>query len=84
MTNQSRTFLPGKKYKVRKSFTAGSTFEAGEVLVFERDLFSWYDEAQVYEFHRQSDHKAKQWIVGDESPRDAWKEYFEAVEDDMA
>jgi hypothetical protein len=83
MINHGRTFVPGKLYRARKTFTAGSTFEAGEVLVFERDLFSWYDEAQVYEFHRHTDNKPKQWIVGDEFPLDSWMQYFELLGDEM-
>ena len=73
-------FQPGARYRAKKSFKSGptSTFSAGEVLVFERDTYSHYDNAFVYVF-RSSGGEEKEWWLTEGEPKESWHEYFEQL-----
>lgn len=56
-------FSVDSEYRAAMDFTSGpSTFHNAEVLVFERDGFSPYDDCFVYEFRARASGKVKLWI----------------------
>jgi hypothetical protein len=79
MGNTGKFFCSGERYRVRKNFSAGSTFLAGEILVFESSGFSWHDEAQMYCFRRESDGVEKGWLLREAEPLGVREEYFERL-----
>ncbi len=75
-------FRPGSLYRVKQSFRSdlNTTFEAGEILVFERDEWSRYDSAFTYTFRSKMDGRIKQWWILDEPENaDTWTQFFEVV-----
>ncbi len=82
-----KIFQVGQLYRAKKSFMTGpSVFVADEVLRFEMDGFSHYDDCDVYQFHSQTDGQKKTWwrYCGDPRlplrPEDEWQNYFEPLE----
>jgi hypothetical protein len=71
----------GQSYRVEKSFASASyTFSASEVLIFEKDQYSRYDNCTVYVFRDAINGiEAKEWWLQDEQSSDRWKEFFEVV-----
>jgi len=72
-------FTPNLRYRVKQTFSSGptSTFIAGEILVFERDAYSHYDNNFVYVFRAEGDGQTKEWWLPEGQPKAAWREYFE-------
>lgn len=73
-------FSVGSEYKVVKDFTSGpSTFRQAEVLVFERDGFSPYDNSFVYEFRTKAGGEVKLWLLQKGDSAETWQSYFVQV-----
>ena len=81
MSWERHLFTVGERYRVRKGFVSGTTrFNLGEIVVFERDGYSYYDNCFAYEFRDPSDGQLKTWWVHEDAPTDEWKEYFEPAQ----
>ena len=78
-------FAPGSRYRVKRSFTSGptSTFVVGEILIFDRDAYSHYDNSFVYEFRNESSSGTKEWWLPEGQPRDLWQQYFEPLSEEL-
>lgn len=64
-------------YRVLKTFdSAGSHFSAGDVVRFERESYSRYDAATVYEFVSESRTEPLQWWFADNEPDEKPSELF--------
>jgi hypothetical protein len=74
-------FAPGARYRVKQTFKSGPgfTFSDGEVLVFERDAYSPYDESFVYVFRSETGDQTKEWWLPETQPSEQWQQYFERV-----
>src|ERR1022692_1949001 len=73
-------FTIGERYRAKKDFVSSATsFVAGEILVFDRNAYSHYDNSFVYEFKAESDGRIKEWWLHENRPAESWKEYFEPV-----
>jgi hypothetical protein len=85
MAYERPIFERGKQYRVKQTFQSGpvSTFKAGELLVFERNTYSPYDNSFVYVF-QNSQHQIKEWWLPEDQPQDTWRKYFEAISSDQA
>jgi len=80
MANAPEIFRKGVRYRVKKSFMSGaSTFIGGEILVFDLDGYSFYDESYGYQFHGQGNGEIKTWMLDENRSVDSWKQYFEEV-----
>jgi len=81
MSVQPHIFEPGKRYKVLQSFTVGpSSFEAGEILVFELDGYVPYDSSYAYQFRDQRSGQIKTWLLHESKPLDMWRSLFHQLE----
>ena len=71
-------FVPGCRYRVKQDFKSGptSTFIAGEVLIFERNAYSHYDNSFVYEFRTEDGAETKEWWLLENEPKESWQHYF--------
>jgi len=74
-------FEPDRLYRVRQSFKSGptSTFVTGEVVIFERDAYSRYDNSFVYVFRTKSGAQTKEWWLPEGQPKELWQQYFEPL-----
>jgi len=72
-------FMPGRRYRVKQSFKSGSTstFVVGEVLIFERDAYSNYDNSFVYVFRAEIGGETKEWWLLEAQPKELWQQCFE-------
>ena len=69
-------FQVGKRYIVKINFTSAlSQFEEGEVLIYQKVVYSRYDGCYVYEFAGAGG-ESKSWWLGDDDPASSWKSYF--------
>jgi hypothetical protein len=71
-------FIVGARYRSKKDFP-GFSGPLGEILVFEHDSYSRYDNCSGYEFRSLSGENRVWWLHDDE-PMDSWREYFESIE----
>ena len=79
MNWQKNIFTVGARYRVKQNFASGSsTFNADEVLIFEREEYSPYDNCFVYEFNNEGNDK-KTWWLHEDKPTESWQQYFEAM-----
>jgi hypothetical protein len=75
-------FTPGCRYRVKQNFKSGpSTFIAGEILVFESDTFSPYDNSFVSLFRSETGAETKEWWLLERQSKKAWQQYFEPLPD---
>lgn len=74
-------FIPGRHYQVKRSFKSGpaSAFVAGEVLVFERDTYSPYDNCFVYVFSAEKGSEKKEWWLLEGQSKESWRQFFEQL-----
>jgi len=74
-------FTRGCRYRVKQSFKSGPTsaFIAGEILVFERDSYSHYDNSFIYEFRSESSAETKEWWLLEGQSKELWRQYFEPL-----
>ena len=81
MTYEQPIFNLGGRYRVKKSFKSGPifTFILGEILVFDRNSYSHYDNSFVYVFRAESDGKEKEWWLSEHDKKDVWKQHFEEL-----
>ena len=81
MSYRLAIFHVGQKYRVRSTFESGPTsvFTAGEVLIFERDFYSPYDNSFVYSFHSIETGETKEWWLSDGQNPDVWHSLLEEV-----
>ncbi len=74
-------FTAGSRYRAKKSFMSGdSTFLYDEILIFESDGYSRYDDCFIYTFHSQTDGQKKSWWLGYGEPSTAWLDFFEPLD----
>jgi len=79
--SEQHIFAAGNRYKVKRSFMSGaSTFIAGEVIVFEADGYSFYDNSFTYEFYSKRDREKKIWWLHESKPANSWEELFEPLD----
>src|SRR5437762_2173836 len=74
-------FSPGYRYRVKQSFKSGPTsaFVTGEVLIFDRDAFSHYDDSFVYVFRTEGGCEIKEWWLPEGQPKELWQQYFDPL-----
>ena len=74
-------FVVGIKYRALRDFSSGPTshFIKGEILLFDRDTYSRYDDCFVYMFHNENTGESKGWWLFDGESIDSWKDFFEPV-----
>jgi len=80
MSYRRPIFEPGESVRVKSDFRLGSTFREGEVLVFQRDGYSRYDNSFVYEFLNATG-ELKSWYLHEDKPIDLWRDFFEPIPD---
>jgi hypothetical protein len=81
MTFVPKIFEKGARYRAKKSFMKGaSTFIANEILVFELDGYSHYDDCFAYQFHSQTDGQTKTWVVFNNESAECWQQYFDPLD----
>lgn len=80
MNKMERTiFIKGNKYQPVFDFECGSSdFSPSNILTFERDGYSNYDECFIYEF-TDSSGKMKSWVMPEDARNDYWEKYFIAL-----
>jgi hypothetical protein len=85
MTYIQPIFTPDSRYQVKKTFKSGptSTFNAGDVVVFERDAYSPYDNSFVYVFRAESNGEIKEWWLLEGQSKELWREYFGPVSGEL-
>ncbi len=78
MTHTQRIFTPGRTYRVLASFPSGPTtaFRQNDLVVFERDAYSPYDNSFVYVFRDPSTGGAKEWWLAEETAPEEWMNFF--------
>jgi hypothetical protein len=70
-------FKTGERYRVKQSFMSGpSTFTVDELVTFDRDGYSRYDNCFVYEFRSQTDGQTKFWWLHEDQPSTTWQQFF--------
>jgi hypothetical protein len=81
MTYIQPIFTPDCRYRVKQNFKSGPTsiFNAGEVVVFERNAYSHYDNCFVYVFRAESNGETKEWWLLEGQSGELWREYFELL-----
>ena len=72
-------FILGHRYRAKEDFESGpaSQFIRGEVLVFESNSYSPYDNSFVYTFRDANSGKMKEWWLPEGKPKEVWKQFFE-------
>ena len=81
MTYSQSIFIPGQKYRALSSFTSGPTsvFKLDDVVTFERETYSPYDNSFVYLFQDLNTGNIKEWWLVDGTSPNTWKHFFELV-----
>jgi hypothetical protein len=75
-------FAVGQRYRVRRDFQSlRDSFRAGEVLTYERDTWSRYDECTGYVFTQSGTSILRLWDVYDTEDVAVWRDLFEALPD---
>jgi hypothetical protein len=81
MDTQSHPFASKSFYRVKKSFDGGlSIFDVNEILIFEKEAFSPYDDSFIYQFYSQTEKTVKTWARHINEPPEMWQQYFELIE----
>jgi hypothetical protein len=82
MSWQKHIFEIGKRYRVKRTFTSGAaTFVADEVLAFQGDSYSFYDNCFVYEFVSQRGGEIKAWWLHEDKVDETWRDFFEPLDE---
>jgi hypothetical protein len=80
MTYSKPIFKKNRHYRVIQDFQSGpSNFLRGEILRFDRDSYSPYDNSFVYTFYEEMNTE-KVWLLLNNDPDDTWKQYFEEID----
>lgn len=80
MTLQRKIFDVGRRYRTKRNFMSGlSVFIRGEVLCFESDGYSHYDNVFGYTFLSETDGQTKYWLLQPDEPSDLWRTLFEPL-----
>ncbi|HTI69378.1 MAG TPA: hypothetical protein VMF06_05405 [Candidatus Limnocylindria bacterium] len=80
MSFRESPFIPGHVYRVKVSFQSASyAFVAGELLTFDQEKYSRYDESSVFSFRDSTGLVIKEWWLSDDSPIEVWRQYFEEL-----
>ena len=75
-----KIFKKGALYGAKQTFASGpSKFFLGEILVFEADSYSHYDNSSVFQFRNTTTKELKGWWLHDSESVDIWKEFFSEV-----
>jgi len=73
-------FTRGRRYRVRRSFAAlRDTFAVGDVLTFDSDAWSRYDEVTGYAFRQTGRETLRVWDIRDDADIQVWRELFEEL-----
>ena len=73
-------FVSGRQYRVRRSFAAlRDSFTAGEILTFDADAWSRYDEMTGYFFRQCGSDTLRVWDIDDDADILVWRELFEEL-----
>ena len=80
MTYKRTLFTSAASYRVLQSFTSASFFfSEGEILIFVRDYYDFYDSAFIYEFRSPETGELKQWWLAHDETAERWQSYFEPI-----
>ena len=80
MVKAPKLFNVGGVYRAKKSFMSGrSTFVRDELLRFQSDGYSHYDDCFGYTFRSDTDGQTKHWLLDIDQKPDVWCEFFEAA-----
>jgi hypothetical protein len=80
MSWRKNVFKKGALYRVKKSFASGPCeFSEGEILAFESDSYSHYDNSSVFQFRNTHTHELKGWWLHDNEQAELWKSFFDEV-----
>lgn len=80
MTWRKDVFKKGALYKAKRTFASGpSEFSEGEVLSFEADSYSPYDNSSVFQFRNTTTKELKGWWLHDSESVDIWKDFLSEV-----
>jgi hypothetical protein len=82
MSYVQQIFSVGTRYRAKQDFTCGptSSFKSGEILVFERNSYSPYDNSFVYIFRSATGNELKEWWLHESQSREIWNDYFEVLD----
>lgn len=74
-------FAPHGRYRVKQNFKSGpaSDFITGEVLIFERQAYSRYDNCFVYQFKTEGGNAPKEWWLPEKYDPEVWRDHFEII-----
>lgn len=83
MTYAQHIFRSDTRYRAKLAFQSdpASTFHAGEIVIFERDTYSPYDDSFVSTFRSETDGRIKEWWLPDHEPQGTWQQFFEVCDD---
>jgi hypothetical protein len=81
MSDTKAIFIPGVRFRVKQDFKSGPTskFAMGEIVVYDREAYSPYDNRTVYVFRGEAGNDVKEWWLPDGQSQHLWREYFEPV-----
>ena len=72
-------FQEGKRYMPRKSFKGVyDSFEEKEILLYQRESYSAYDQIAIYIFRDKAGH-LKRWTLHDDLSLESWHQFFQPV-----
>jgi hypothetical protein len=72
-------FLVGHTYRVRRDFNSlRDTFTAGEMLIYEGDVYSHYHEYTGYIFSQPGIEQKRIWDIHDDD-EESWQNLFEEI-----
>lgn len=74
-------FRAGGLYRAKKSFMSGpSTFVRDELLRFQSDGYSHYDDCFGYTFRSDADGQTKYWLLDRDQKPETWCDFFEPAD----
>jgi hypothetical protein len=78
-------FAVGRRYRVRRDFDSlRDRFTTGEILIYQRDAWSRYDEITGYVFSQPHAPGLRVWDLPDGEDLEIWRERFEELPGDVA
>jgi hypothetical protein len=77
MSWRKNVFEKGALYRAKQTFVSGpSEFSEGELLTFEADSYSHYDNSSVFQFRNATTKELKGWWLHDSESVEIWKNFF--------
>jgi len=80
MSWRKNVFKKDALYRARRTFISGpSEFSEGEIIAFEADSYSPYDNSSVFQFRNTATQELKGWWLHDSESPEIWKSFFSKV-----